>query len=399
MKTTEATTRTRRRRYRRVSGPPIATYYFFVAINCGHGVIGTFCRVPVGAESRRYHDGHSPPFRSHSIVDGVRCDEGDVDGVDIRTERLIAPSSLTVATPSPLASYGRRATSERPRERIILLRGGAHNVKSVDDELGPANNSESDGEDANTQASAASRNGRDGLNRPSDPDDDGIPHQIHRAFHSFLSWFRVPEGSGDRDNARAAADIACIAHKMPHGPDGRGGGSSAVVEAPPARRGVDVSDERARVKEFAITAEVAEVVANEDVADVGELGSGKLSSPEKPPAGARASTAFVVPPNHSALSSADTGKRYDVKERKSSKIKLAVGDVYEAHAMTVSLNSTRNETEMIRLSDATLNGNSTESIPVSDATTDVGQNSYDLELLSPKDYTSSGYVSFLTLIL
>ena len=166
------------------------------------------------------------------------------------------------------------------------------------------------------------------------------------------------------------------------------------------------SDERARAKEFAITAEIAAevVVTNEDVTDVvGGLESGMLPPPdEKPPAGTRASTAFVVPPTHySPLSSTDAGEGYDAKDSfsKSSKIKLAVGEVYEANAMTVSPNSTRNETEMIGLSNATLNGNATESIPVSDATTTaVLQNSYDLELLNPKDYTSSGYVSFLTLI-
>lgn len=164
------------------------------------------------------------------------------------------------------------------------------------------------------------------------------------------------------------------------------------------------------MKEFAITtAEVAAevVVTNEDaLADaVGELESGKLMPPEKPPsAGTRTSTAFAVPPTHySPSSSADTGKGYvNVKESKSSKIKLAVGEMHEeARATTVSLNSTRrDETEMILLSNATLNGNATEPIILlSDATTAVGQNSYDLELLIPKDYTSSGYVSFLTLIL
>ena len=480
MKATEATTRTRRRsrHHCATSGPPIiATYYnfFVVSVICfGHqGVIGgTLCRFPVvAAESlRHHHDGQSDPlFRSRSsiVFDGIiRCDAEDYgDGIDIiRTESLIAPSSRTddATPPTPLAGYyhGRRrpATSgRRPRdERIIILPfrgGGARDAKSEDDERRgpPANDSESHGEDADNAraASAASssssssssscddgRSDHGPNHRPSgDPNDDAgiIPHQIHRAYYSFLSWFRgVPaEGSSgvdlddddddddDGDDARrAAADgMACIAHKMPHGPDGRGGGggSAAVVGVappPPPRRGVlEGSDERrARVKEFAITtAEVAAevVVTNEDaLADaVGELESGKLMPPEKPPsAGTRTSTAFAVPPTHySPSSSADTGKGYvNVKESKSSKIKLAVGEMHEeARATTVSLNSTRrDETEMILLSNATLNGNATEPIiPLSDATTAVGQNSYDLELLIPKDYTSSGYVSFLTLIL
>ena len=473
MKATEATTRTRRRcrHHCATSGPPIiATYYNFFVVSViyfGHqGVIGgTLCRFPVVvvAESLRYHHGgqSDPLFRSSGsiVFDGIiRCDAEDYgDGIDIiRTESLIAPSSRTddATPPTPLASYyhGRRraatTSGRRPRDERIIIPpfrgGGARDGKGEDDERRgpPANNSESHGEDADNAraASAASSSSRDdgrsdrGPNhRPiSDPSDDAgiIPHQIHRAYYSFLSWFRgVPaEGSSgadrddddDEDDSRRAAadDVACIAHKMPHGPDGRGGGggsSAAVVGVappPPPRRGVlEGSDERrARAKEFAITtAEVAAevVVTNEDaLADVvSELESGKLAPPEMPPsAGTRTSTAFAVPPTrYSPLSSADTGKGYvDVKESKSSKIKLAVGEVYEeAHATTVSLNSTRrNETEMILLSNATLNGNATEPIiTVSDATTAVGQNSYDLELLIPKDYTSSGYVSFLTLFL
>ena len=272
-KATEATTRTRRRsrHFRATSGPPIiATYrYFFVAfICCGHqGVIGggTLCRFPVVvAESPRYSDGQSAPlFRSRSsiVFDGIiRCDAEDYgDGKDIRTESLISPSSRTddATPPTPSASHHRRrraATSgRRPRdERIIIppLRGGgARNAKkSEDDERRgpPSNNSESDGEDANAQQARASSSRDDGRShganhRPSDdPDDDAgiIPHQMHRAFHSFLSWFRgVPaEGSGDErddDDARAAADMACIAHMMPHGPDGRGGGGAVRSSTKP----------------------------------------------------------------------------------------------------------------------------------------------------------------------
>jgi len=199
-------------------------------------------------------------------------------------------------------------------------------------------------------------------------------------FHSFLARFRAAPAAGAEFvvySGRTTGTLA-IAHKLPHGPDGRGGGGSAMVES------VLVAELETERKE--------QIVIPPSTNDI--HGDNVVHQSDKSVC-TKSSTAFVIPPTHP--SSVDSQIEDDVKESKSSKSKLTIEDVYNIEAGTNLRNNTRNETtDMMTLSNSSLIVNTKESV-ISATNTSVGENSDGIKVIKPQDYTSSGYVSLLCL--
>jgi hypothetical protein len=417
---------------------------------------------PVVAESspsRRYRDEchhflSSPSRSSRGIADGgmVRChgDDGEYhdDGMripmggPILLTPMMSSREKTTDDPVPRAQVALARCGSRKRGRkmgegggasswggiiSILVGGGGWGEGTSEDDEGDEDEGEattniaipdvSRDDDVNSsstkRASLRDDDSDEGVNPPYDDDSGIISYHVNRAYCSFLSWFRYStteeSGGGSRrrpdDDARSITtpDISGIAHRMPHGSDGRGGGggesaSTAMVDArhDTTRGAMEGSStmERSRMKgeKFAITttAEIVDVSTSTNCAvDVDELGTDvHSSSPEKPRVGTtRASTAFVEPPprqhSTSSSSSTETGNRDDTKEQsKSSKIELSgEGEVYDDDAIIRSPNITtaRNHTNM--------------TTSVSGAVTTAGEISDDFQPHNRKDYISSGYVS------
>jgi len=199
-------------------------------------------------------------------------------------------------------------------------------------------------------------------------------------FHSFLARFRAAPAAGAEFvvySGRTTGTLA-IAHKLPHGPDGRGGGGSAMVES------VLVAELETERKE--------QIVIPPSTNDI--HGDNVVHQSDKSVC-TKSSTAFVIPPTHP--SSVDSRIGDDVKESKSSKSELTTEDVYSIEAGTNLHNNTRNETtDMMTLSNSSLIVNTKESV-ISATNTSVGENSDDMKVIKPQDYTSSGFVSLLCL--
>lgn len=196
-------------------------------------------------------------------------------------------------------------------------------------------------------------------------------------FHSFLARFRAaPAAAEFVVYSGKTTDTSAIAHKLPHGPDGRGGGG-AMIESVLMN---ELETER--------TEQIVIPLSTKDIhGDKGVHQSDKSVR-------TKSSTAFMLPPTHP--SSVDSRIGDDEKERKSSKSKLTIEDAYNIEAGTNLHNNTRNETtDMMTLSIPTLNVNTTESVVSATNNTIVGEISDGMKVSKPQDYTSSGYVSSL----
>jgi hypothetical protein len=270
----------------------------------------------------------------------------------------------------------------------IYLRGGADNNYNdnnddVENNLSPINfeSLDDEGTKVSTAISAVTerwkqfRNDRiieKALNNSYQDKLRGISYQIKDSIYSFLAArFRVgPAATEFVVHSERTTDTSAIAHKLPHGPDGRGGGGSAMVEFVPV-----TEKEAERKEQIVIPSSTNGIHGNKVVPQADKPVSTKLS------------TAFVTPPTHQ--SSVNSVTEDDAKESKSSKSKLMIEDV----AGINSHNNTRNETtDTITLSNSTLNFNTTESV-VAATNTSVGEYSDNMKVIKSQDYTSSGYVS------
>ena len=265
---------------------------------------------------------------------------------------------------------------ERPLwKRIRLLRGGVEDDEKID---------------VNQDGGAEVRDGDDTNNSSCiNVEDDGKLNNGKEggAFTSFFSLFRSPEKKANAYIERVATDTSNIAHKMPHGPDGRGGGGRMTTLPPPissaedSRKDQDKGDE-----DILITAEFTELVAaRSPPSDNKDDPSVPPEEDIKPPsakAGGNSATAFVVPPSPNS----NKPQVEEKKKSKSSKIKEVVEDTDTT--ATPLPNSTNNETEVVAAAlNITLDSNVT--VPVSSNTSSVVTegNPGGTEI----DYTSSGY--------
>jgi hypothetical protein len=270
----------------------------------------------------------------------------------------------------------------------IYLRGGAENNNyndnndDVENNLSPINfeSLDDEGTKVSTAISVVTerwkqfRNDRiieKALNNSYQDKLRGISYQIKDSIYSFLARFRVAPAATEFVVHRERTTVtSAIAHKLPHGPDGRGGGGSTMVEFVPV-----TEKEVERKEQIVIPSSTNGIHGDKVVPQVGKPVSTKLS------------TAFVTPPTHQSF--VDSVTEDDAKESKSSKSKLMIEDV----AGINSHNNTRNETtDTITFSNSTLNFNTTESA-VAATNTSVGEYSDNMKVIKPQDYTSSGYVS------
>ena len=154
--------------------------------------------------------------------------------------------------------------------------------------------------------------------------------------------------------------------------------------------------------EFLITTEITEVSMDATAAGTVELARSILtvSKAEVKPAVKTGgdSTAFVIPPpaKNPLPSIADDSKRKDVKKSKASKSKTGMEEVKVDgnKSMNASLNNrTHNDTETTTALNDTLHSNTTGFPSPSNAS--VAEEVSDMDMGHPKDFTSSGYVSFV----
>lgn len=303
------------------------------------------------------------------------------------------------------ANVGTRSTRRRGLwKRIRLLRGGVDDYEQG--ESGSDNKVE-DKDDQSDQTSSSESNetstisSDDGLSIPSLNDETSNQESQRREggmFASFFSLFRAPVQSNEHPTEKKTTNATEIAHKIPHGHDGRGGGGSYTTLTPPS----EDAEQQNMEDEFLITTEITEVSMDATAAGTVELARSILtvSKAEVKPAVKTGgdSTAFVIPPpaNNPLPSIADDSKRKDVKKSKSSKSKTGMEEVKVDgnKSMNASLNNrTHNDTETTTALNDTLHSNTTGFPSPSNAS--VAEEVSDMDMGHPKDFTSSGYVSFV----
>ena len=218
-------------------------------------------------------------------------------------------SSGEVATPSGVrgkATAYANGGSWSPRrglwKRIRVIRGGV--------EGGDAGNDTKEEEDAtNTTANI------NDISPPADEDSSRNKEREGGVLSSFFSFFRSPAAAdANSSNEKKAIDTSDIAHKIPHGPDGRGGGS-VVATLPPQT--TEDPQQQQKEGELVLTSEVTDFVTDATAAGKVELAktlSSVYDGNGKPTVSAGVdATAFVVPPAHNPLTSIDRGEKEGAK--------------------------------------------------------------------------------------
>ncbi|KAL7537853.1 hypothetical protein ACHAXR_008127 [Thalassiosira sp. AJA248-18] len=416
-------------RRRRSTNPTLAACcYAAITIFCSHRDDGIICCLP-GANSFQYDDRKSLSFNTlHSVLE-ARGGGGDSDDIDLQTSSQLTQVQLQIdtSTPSALENFsiypiiGQRAPSKGLWKRIRMIRGGVEDKKHEDESLEvEGNDKENDSTASSTtkesdtcetpndeKVSSLSGKSLEDTNNSSsiqidEEGNEGVSKQVNQGkeggvFSSFFSLFRAPTVPVEsEDPIETETNTAHIAHKIPHGPNGRGGGSSLYATMPSTE---DLDEQEDEVEEFLITTEVTEVSTDATTAGTVELTKSLSSVSEAAVRNRGDSTAFVVPPPHKPLpsSSVDNSKRKDVKKSKASKTKVAAPDIDGTKTMEASLNITRNETVAIKASNETVDSNTTGFLSTSNAS--VSEDSSDvIEISQLEDYTSSGYWTGIDLV-
>ena len=419
------------RRWRCVNAT-IALYYYSIVviiILCSLRNGGTiFCLLPTCQSFQyevRYYCTLKSSLHTSIIISRIRGG-GDYDYYTVSNENcyennIISKNGRSDTYPSNIGN--RRTPSKGIWKRIRSIRGGVDNEKLEDDEVEVKEDFDTScvtsndedvvetpdsmttlEDDANNRLDSSKREEKEGEDKPK----GGI-------ISSFISLFRAPSESNERV---ATTNTTGIAHKMPHGHDGRGGGggnvayatlpppksSSLVDEDSKDRQGHAEVDEKEE-DEFVIETEITKVSfgdTNHDDNVEGTKSSGQpdINDTSKSLVVGKGndSSAFVVPPSPHKVpsSSADRTRAEDLKKSKASKSKeVFIENANEITAtIDVSLNNTQNETEVIAASNGTINdSNTTDLLSNASVTEDtpVGIGISQTE----EDYTSTGYVSFV----
>ena len=204
---------------------------------------------------------------------------------------------------------------------------------------------------------------------------------------TVISWFRGPAvTSNNLSSAIKPSNPMVNADKIPHGPDGRGGGGAVMTPS-----SIESDDESNQDSEFVITSDVS-------VEDEPPTDSNNKSKPKKNDAikSGDKGAAFVVPPQPKKHRKAEKSEYDDASKRqKTSKAKKDTNSssrmpTESEEEATIASNSTAEETEAMNTINATSVQNSTTTqTPESNESAIVDEQSPSVE--SQQDYVSSGY--------
>ncbi len=259
--------------------------------------------------------------------------------------------------------------------RIRLLRGGVYGEKGED------RFDEAKCNDAKSKSSTTTSVTEDTSDIFATDRQDTAPthyswqEKSGSVLSSFLSRFRAPVETSNYYTIQRTTNTSGIAHKMPHGPDGRGGGMAVVSD-----HLHESSTEREREEDFVIITEItnADVLVDDPMSNTGKKASAKDSA------------AFVFPPN-TLPSNVETRKEEDTKMGKASKISPpVVGVNASTDIRNISISKAPNETDMIIPYKGETRNNTIVHVSLLGEAPIAGKLYHGLEL---KDYTSSGYVS------
>lgn len=367
-------------------------------------------------KSFQYDDLHHTKLPStlyNSIVEirggGGESDDHSIEGAEtISLDQLASldalPSARILCENNMRMGYktlGSRSSKRGLWKRIRLIRGGVEG-EAMDESVGSAEmEGEGEGYASSTKSIAGSLEPSAEI---SDDDDDSAHAEKEQGgiISSFFSLFRASDGDDTVEAASNGTTSDDIADKIPHGPDGRGGGSIMVAKAKPSTDDArEQQDENKKDGEILINTEITEV--SMDSTDAGgvefakSLESISASSEEDDLVVGTGgdSSAFVVAPPPSRKSAVKT-KGNPKKRSKSSKASTDITanpevDVDEGLQSSNSTVNTTNE-ELTTALNETLDVNTTDQVLESNgrATEEIS----DRRLMShQKDYTSSGYVS------
>lgn len=209
---------------------------------------------------------------------------------------------------------------------------------------------------------------------------------------SVMSWFRGPAVSSNDLSSTKTSNQLVHADKIPHGPDGRGGGGAVMT---PSSILLESDDEINRDSEFVITSDVSTVeVEDEPPAEF------KQSKPKQNDAiiSGDQGAAFVVPHQPKKHRKAEQSEHDDAaKSQKRPKAKkhidLSTMPTETVEETTITSNTTANETVPMNDTNATWVQNSTTTqTPQSNETAIVDEDEQSPSSVeSQQDYVSSGY--------
>jgi len=391
------------------------TYYFIdviiIIILCyQNGLIYHNHNIPFTVHSFQYDERYSIISSLHNSISRIRGGDDDEDRLDISrvSQSIIDTSNPLLTTDIDRIDIGKRKPSRGLWKRIRSIRGGVDdNDKSQDDTTLIDDSQEVESlestslkskedidmsVDANISAddSTEEHAGKTTKEKKKQKKKTHSPQAKKEggAFTSFISLFRADPSKTSQSNIKErpiGTDTSGIAHKIPHGPDGRGGGYATMTRPKQSSSAEEEEEDRdteeAEEDEFIITTDISTSDATQDE-------STKPSS-----VGVRGnSAAFVVPPSPKTPTQTTTvDKSKDDKKSKASKSEPVVEEV------DISSNSALNETEstLDSVSDTNTTGLDSSSNTTATVTDEISVNTTTLQ---KTDYTSSGYVSSICYI-
>ena len=398
--------RSQNRRRRRQDTINTTTYnllaVIIIIILCyQYGLI--YHNIPYTVHSFQYDERYSIISSLHKSISRIRG--GDDDRIDIsRISQSIIDTSNPLATDIDRIDIGNRKPSRGLWKRIRSIRGGVDNdddksqdnttivensqeveslestsLKSKEDNVDTsvdANISANDSKEEHAGKPTKEKKKKKKTSSPQAAKKEG------GVFTSFISLFRADPSKKSESNIKerpVVTDTSGIAHKIPHGPDGRGGGYATMTRPKQSSSAEDDREMETEEDEFIITTDISTTDATHD----------KSTKPPSVGTGGN-SAAFVVPPSPKPPTQTTTvDKSKDDKKSKASKSEPVV---VEEEEVDISSNSTLNETESTVDYVSDTNTTGLDSSPNTTATV-TDEISEDTTTLQTTDYTSSGYVS------
>ena len=411
---TSAVSRHRRRRCRTSS--TLATCCYAILLLCDGGT--KLSPLPV-AKSFQYDDNTKrlvPSYQRRSVLKIRGGGESDSDGIDLETSSQLPQSqwqadatSVVSGILSVYAAIGHKPPSKGIWKNIRMIRGGVEDKKDEDEidqvegkdeesttpeATDESNDTPERGEDVATPTCTQDESKHTSSTIGNEEDGDVESKETNQGgvFASFFSLFRAPAVEPEDDSTKkVATNTSHIKHRIPHGPDGRGGGNSVYTKLPPQEE--DIQDrEEVDDEEFLITTEVATVSSSGKSASVDEI---------KPAVrkGGDTAAAFVVPPSPQKSMRAvdDKVKTADGKKsKKNSKTSKVVAEVENVkEVIDSSSNTTVNETSTVMALNES-DSNATELHTASNVS--VADGAPVTTRSEQQDYTSSGYWTGIDLV-
>ena len=351
--------------------------------------------------SFQYDERYSIISSLHNSIFCIRGgDDGGDDRIDISriSQSIIDTSNPLLTTDIDRIDIGNRRPSRGLWKRIRSIRGGVDDDEKIQDDTTIIEDSQEvesstslkskDDVDTSVDAniSAAGDSKEDHASKPTKEKKKKKKTNSPQAakkeggvFTSFISLFRADPSKKSESNIKerpVVTDTSGIAHKIPHGPDGRGGGYATMTRPKQSSSTEEDRHMEAEEDEFIITTDISTTDATQD------------ESTKPPSVGTGGnSAAFVVPPSPktSIPTTTTVDKSKDDKKSKASKnIPVEEVDI-------LSSNSTLNET-----AESTLDSVNDTQISINSSSNTTATVTYEISentTLQKTDYTSSGYVS------